>query len=883
MVRKRKRSFKEQIKAKTENPLIEQRDEMNFPRKNKHDYRSKIDKIESRFQEKIHRKNRVPVNDFSRIKNRRKRNQIKKLQNNFAKENSRKNVIADTKKDLVFNTEDSNRGTESTLNIEQPNDDLIKYPSFQNTMTEDSNEKYNRLYEVERNGIENLHPTKRKSSHNFNHKIGKVKSRFQDKIRKKQLLENVTGSQDKAVTNFSKRKKYRRLAVWSLEKIKSNIEPESSDITPQEHGNPYQMNEMKQSFLENQKDEKDSEHDSGNVKRRNRWITKRKTKRLSQRNVGNQLSLSSKSLDEIKQAVVDKNNTVLINEKSKKKTRKNTLRKKQQQNGSHDKNQLELATTFPSKEITNNDSVIKDKPISQSMRIKTEKAITEKSKEKKAKEKKKNRRKKNKDNFGLATAIQVGSVSSAYLSQGSDDNQAVEAAEKSITTGTRLVQTSKNYADKRMLNPHSDNRRKAYQIHSKRKKESRFHDLKDENTLLKSSEKGSKIKQFQKKKQMKQSISTNYKSNLRERLKKTLLDTIKSSKEFIVRRAKGIVIAAVAILGLGTVLLNFASASVSGVANSTSSVLATSYLSSKNVLSGINQHFSSMENKLYEELENIESNHPGYDEYIVKKNGDIGHNVHELLSYITARYGDVKNLADIEPALQELFNEMYKVDYTVETETRYRTTTDSNGKSVKVPYTYRKLVATLQKKEFDTIVHEVFASHPDNLKHYQSLFSAQGNMADLFGNSNLIGAAGGNISGGIGGGKEYEASDDVQKSIVRAASITPSPGPGWCAMWVTQVYQNAGLGFIGGNANDMYRNFTYTSDRSKLKVGMIVAVESCSSGGEAGRIYGHVGIYIGDGKVMDNIGQIRVTSLDNWIATCCQTSPVGFGFPPNVQ
>lgn len=115
------------------------------------------------------------------------------------------------------------------------------------------------------------------------------------------------------------------------------------------------------------------------------------------------------------------------------------------------------------------------------------------------------------------------------------------------------------------------------------------------------------------------------------------------------------------------------------------------------------------------------------------------------------------------------------------------------------------------------------------------------------------------------------------------AKIANSYVAGWCAMWVSQVYQNAGLGYIGGNACDMYRNYTFTSDKSKLKVGMLVAVESSSSGSTAGLTYGHVGIYIGDGKVIDNIGRIRVTTLDDWIASFCQHHPVGFGFPPNVN
>ena len=120
----------------------------------------------------------------------------------------------------------------------------------------------------------------------------------------------------------------------------------------------------------------------------------------------------------------------------------------------------------------------------------------------------------------------------------------------------------------------------------------------------------------------------------------------------------------------------------------------------------------------------------------------------------------------------------------------------------------------------DSVIREVFRDYPDNLKHYEALFLAQGNMGEIFGNTDLITA-----NGGVGGGKEYEASSDVQKENCKMQHILLHHGAGWCAMWVSQVYQNAGLGYIGGNANDMYRNHTFTSDRSKLKVGMLVAVE----------------------------------------------------------
>jgi len=129
----------------------------------------------------------------------------------------------------------------------------------------------------------------------------------------------------------------------------------------------------------------------------------------------------------------------------------------------------------------------------------------------------------------------------------------------------------------------------------------------------------------------------------------------------------------------------------------------------------------------------------------------------------------------------------------------------------------------------------------------------------------------------------YMASEEVQMRILNAAYNTSSPGRNLCAKWVSKVYQNAGLGYLGGNANDMYKKYAFTTEIGKLKIGMIVAVESSSSGGRMGRIYGHVGIYIGDGKVMESIGYKRIVTLDYWISTYCQHHPVGFGYPPSVE
>lgn len=472
-----------------------------------------------------------------------------------------------------------------------------------------------------------------------------------------------------------------------------------------------------------------------------------------------------------------------------------------------------------------------------------------------------------------------------YLSHGSDENKGVEAGEKTADASSKLIHGIKNYSDKKKAKKGYDLTNKDYKIR-KRKSKLEFRDAKEELKKTQEYQKANNFKRFQKRKQMKDSIKRQNKSRLRDRIKEGLIGSLKSSKEVILRKAKGLMIIFIGLIILGTFFINFAGTGMTGFMNSTSSVLTTSYLSKPNVLSEINENFSGMEKELQSEVDNVEENYPGYDEYILNNTEYIGHNVHELLSYITSRCGEVKNASEVSSVLNELFKSMYDLEYKEEIEIRYRTVTetytDEDGneytESHEEPYEYKKLIVTLHKKEMDSIIRKVFANYPDNLKHYEALFLAQGNMGEAFGNSDLIAS-----NGGIGGGKEYEASTEVQKKIVNAAYITPSPGAGWCAMWVSQVYQNAGLGYIGGNACDMYRNYTFTSDKSKLKVGMLVAVESSSSGSSAGLTYGHVGIYIGDGKVIDNIGRIRVTTLDDWIATFCKHHPVGFGFPPNVN
>ncbi len=135
--------------------------------------------------------------------------------------------------------------------------------------------------------------------------------------------------------------------------------------------------------------------------------------------------------------------------------------------------------------------------------------------------------------------------------------------------------------------------------------------------------------------------------------------------------------------------------------------------------------------------------------------------------------------------------------------------------------------------------------------------------------------SGGGSTGGStgGGGTDWQGGtpgssggiSGAQQRVVNACYSTPSPGANYCAMWVSQVFSRAGIGYPSGNANDMYYSWCTYSSKDQLQAGMIVGV-STYNGNWAGQMYGHVGIYVGDGIVMENIGYINSNPIDSWCA-----------------
>ena len=119
---------------------------------------------------------------------------------------------------------------------------------------------------------------------------------------------------------------------------------------------------------------------------------------------------------------------------------------------------------------------------------------------------------------------------------------------------------------------------------------------------------------------------------------------------------------------------------------------------------------------------------------------------------------------------------------------------------------------------------------------------------------------------------------EAQRAVFWACDNTGFPGASLCAGWVSNVFDNAGLGGVYGNANDVVSAWCSSSNLDDLRPGMILGVESHPRTGP-GSIWGHVGIYIGNGKVRDSAtAGLRQVDLGSWIAWYGVTTPVRWGW-----
>ena len=103
-----------------------------------------------------------------------------------------------------------------------------------------------------------------------------------------------------------------------------------------------------------------------------------------------------------------------------------------------------------------------------------------------------------------------------------------------------------------------------------------------------------------------------------------------------------------------------------------------------------------------------------------------------------------------------------------------------------------------------------------------------------------------------------------QRRVVECAHATPATCEDQCATWVENVLAGAGAPYVVGTARELYDGFCHLTDARELLVGMIVAVGRHPYDA-AGWAYGHVGLYVGDGQVMECAsGRVRTAPLELW-------------------
>ena len=283
---------------------------------------------------------------------------------------------------------------------------------------------------------------------------------------------------------------------------------------------------------------------------------------------------------------------------------------------------------------------------------------------------------------------------------------------------------------------------------------------------------------------------------------KTVKEKAQQAGAYVMRHKKGFGIA----LGLFLIvclLLNTMS-SCSMMAQSIGSMISgTTYPSDDPELVAVEADYAAKEAALQAEIDNIESSHPGYDEYRYDLDM-IGHDPHELAAYLSAVLQGYTR-ASAQAELERIFAAQYQLTLTEEVEVRYRTETrtDSEGNEydVEVPYNYYILNVTLTSKPISSVASELLT--PDQLEMYQVYRQTLGNKPLIFGGgsadtSDSESLAGVEFVNGTRPGNQ--AVVDIAKSQVGNVGGQPywswygfTSRVEWCACFVSWCYGQMGL------------------------------------------------------------------------------------------
>ena len=252
----------------------------------------------------------------------------------------------------------------------------------------------------------------------------------------------------------------------------------------------------------------------------------------------------------------------------------------------------------------------------------------------------------------LSSLQLIEELSADYLDQGADDNAAVEASSKLLTNHSRL---SSLLRKRRWTTP----KPKVKYLGETRQSPLRFgQKFSFRGRLETKVRKNGYHKQLYRKSLIKKGM-VGVKERVLKQLKEKMSFVVRALAQVIRQKSK-VIIAVLGLLGFLTVSVTSSSnLFLNGFSSIGYELASSSYLSSEEMLLAINHVYSTKELNLSNYLDRLQENRPGYDAYVVNDKEKIKHDPHLLFAYLTARFGEIKQLSQVEGALESLFQSVY--------------------------------------------------------------------------------------------------------------------------------------------------------------------------------------------------------------------------------
>ena len=310
-------------------------------------------------------------------------------------------------------------------------------------------------------------------------------------------------------------------------------------------------------------------------------------------------------------------------------------------------------------------------------------------------------------------------------------------------------------------------------------------------------------------------------------------------------------------------------------------VLGTSYTAEDEDLKGVETDYTKLEDKLRKQIDRIETDHPGYDEYRYNL-AEIGHNPYELASLLTVEFENYTR-NQVQPRLQSIFEAQYelKLEEKVEIRTRKETrvgyrynpitgTGHTYTYQVTVQYEYKILNVTLLNRGVDYVARNSGLTD-DQLQRYEVTLECRGNRDDLFAG---IAFATPDGAGSSGEYQDYDipgealTDEKFRKMITEAEKYLgypyvwggSSPSTSFdCSGFVSWVINHCGNGWnVGRQTANGLMGKCDIIPKSEAKSGDLIFFQKTYNTSGAS----HVGIYVGNGMMIHCGNPISYASIE---------------------